>query len=117
MTVVFGPLWDAPVCEDATVFPEVPTHARCLHCHEHIAEGDQGLIRIYFGGATKPGYLVEHVNGCQLVAIHRECDLVNTVGHVFGVCPCTDYAGLGEHQPRKAARLLLERLDAARGAS
>jgi hypothetical protein len=40
---IFGPLWDAPVCEDAIGFP-TPVGTPCAGCGVPIEEKDSGLI-------------------------------------------------------------------------
>jgi hypothetical protein len=103
-TIVFGALWDAPICDDALLYPELPTHARCLRCHEQIAEGDQGFIRPYIG-ELDPEYLVDDD---YLTAVHRECDLTGIVGHMVGVCSCTGW----DTEARETGREVLRRVQA-----
>lgn len=70
----FGEKWDAPVTDDAAEIP-TPVGARCMHCREAIAEGDQGTVneggwvshkecslRGVMGGI---GHLVDHAFFCH----------------------------------------------------
>ncbi len=50
--------------------------------------------------------------GTQTVEpIHRECLMLSVIGHVFGVCSCTDYAGTTT--TREAALELARRVDSS----
>lgn len=106
-TLLFGAPWDAPVCEDATFLPEVPTYARCARCGELFVDGDQGMV-IPASGAIEPELLIGVRGGpgdAQLVGQHRECLLAATVGHTVGVCSCTGYG-----PTRAAGREVLRRV-------
>lgn len=69
----------------ATVYPEVPTYARCIRCSEQIRPDDRGFIRARVG-PVDADYLVgvgdDHIT---LTAIHRECDLADVIGPTVGV--------------------------------
>ena len=95
VTTIFGEPWDAPVCEGAAIFPEVPTYAACLLCGEHIKENDQGFIMpmaLAAGGEKRDAkYFVGGGDDYALIAEHRECNLSQTVGHMVGVCSCTGW--------------------------
>lgn len=107
--VFFGEPWDAPIIEDATQLPEVPTYAACLRCNDMIAEDDQGFVRPYIGSNLDPRYLVGMGPDYQLTAVHRECDLASVVGHAVGVCSCTGY-----DESRESAREVWRRVAAGR---
>lgn len=69
--------------EDADPYP-VPVGYACHGCGEPMREGDRGPMRVYF--CT--------INGKPMGSfepIHTECDLLETVGHQFGVCPCNGF--------------------------
>lgn len=104
-TMIFGEPWGAPVCSGATRLPEVPTYAVCLRCEEQLAEGDQGFLRPTLGGVDAK-FIVGGGNGFMLTAIHRECDLVDVLGHLVGVCGCTGW----DTQARATGREVLRRL-------
>lgn len=106
----FGEPWDAPILEDATRMPGVPTYAACLRCDEMIGPEDQGFVRPFVGGGLDPRYLVGVGPSYQLTAIHRECDLASVVGHAMGVCSCTGY-----DSGRESAREVWRRVRAAGG--
>lgn len=87
----FGEPWDAPAVEDGERFPETPTYVKCAGwCDEQVQEGDQGYLIPHLGGAD-PEYLVGVASGAVLTAIHRECLLASTVGHIVGVCVCRGF--------------------------
>lgn len=59
-----------------------PVGADCMRCHEPIRAGDRG------------GYLAEYGrDGCRPRPVHIECLQLSMVGHRYGVCGCTKYAG------------------------
>ena len=59
-----------------------PLGAECHRCHEPIREGDRG------------GYITV-VSATETVGrpLHRECAMLSIIGHSYGVCRCTNYAG------------------------
>jgi hypothetical protein len=94
--MIFGRPWDAPICDDAVRYPEVPTYADCLRCTERFTDGDSGVIMPHVGpvdarhvigvmGADRGG------TGYVLVGEHRECHMSGVLGHIVGVCPCTGF--------------------------
>lgn len=107
MTTFFGEPWDAPIIEDATQLPEVPTYAACLRCDEMIGEHDQGFVRPHVGDLPDLRYLVGVGLGYSLTAVHRECELASVVGHAVGVCSCTGY-----DESRESAREVWRRVRA-----
>lgn len=83
MSAYFGRPWGVPALEGAAWIP-TPTGAACLHCGEAIAGDDRGWLCA----------VVAVVDGEPLGSdayVHAECDLIGTLGHVFGVCSCTGY--------------------------
>jgi hypothetical protein len=102
----FGEWWDVPAMEGAVRVPETPTYARCLRCHEHFAEGDQGTLTPTIG-VVDPEYLVGVGSAFTITGQHRECSLAGIVGHMVGVCSCTGYG-----HDRTAAREVLRRVEA-----
>lgn len=105
-TIFFGPRWDAPILDDpdAVQLPETPTYARCLRCRELFAEGDQGYVTPYIGGGLDADFVVGHGEGAYLTAMHRECQLAGIVGHIVGVCSCTDWDPFDRETSREVAR-------------
>lgn len=55
-TLIFGELWDAPVCEDAISVP-TPTGTPCLWCKEAIEDGDRGLLMSVIRVGRRPSLL------------------------------------------------------------
>lgn len=86
--LTFGPAWDAPAYDEAERFPEIPTYARCLHCREFFVDGDQGFVMGHLGDLD-PEFLVGVGEEHKLSAMHKECLLASTHGHVVGVCGCS----------------------------
>lgn len=78
---LFGPWPNVPHAEDAH-FVEPPLGELCLTCNEPIREGEAGEIM--------PMIAEE---GTTLHPVHRECLILRIIGHNFGVCSCTNYAG------------------------
>lgn len=61
---------------------EPPLGTECLMCHEPIRAGESGgFVAVISSGGT------------TLRAIHRECEQLQVIGHLFGVCGCTEWAG------------------------
>jgi hypothetical protein len=99
----FGEHWDAPIVECA-IKVETPTGKVCYDCGEPVVDGDRGFVRAM-------SRLVGGEEVATVEAIHAECDLRETMGHMVGVCSCTDY------EPNRAtARLVWERTGELRGA-
>lgn len=107
VTIYFGEPWDAPVVDDATRYPEIPTYAKCIRCGEYFADGDQGLIMPMIGGAATD-LLIGIGDGYALVGEHRECNMSAVVGHLVGVCSCTGY----DICARDTSREVMRRVDA-----
>jgi len=107
--MLFGEPWDAPVCEGATFLPEAPDYARCTYCRDYFREGDQGVV-MPFLGETDPDYLIglsgpdREGQAGNLVGVHRECLLAQTVGHVYGVCECTGFPGTVRERAQEVMR-------------
>jgi hypothetical protein len=105
VTLIFGNLWDAPVCDDAV---RVPTpDVCCLNCSERIIGGDAGFITPTYAERMEPKYIVDGRGTRLLTATHRECSLIQYVGHMVGVCACTDW----DPQSREAALECQRRVD------
>lgn len=114
MTAYFGEPWDAPMIADDpdAVHADTPVGVRCLECDEPIAADDQGLLRPFMHGRLwhRPEWIVAPLGEqASVTAVHRECDMLGIVGHMVGVCSCTDYAGFGV-RGRAAAREVLARV-------
>ena len=121
--LIFGEPWDAPICDDATPYPEVPTYAACIYCGEQFEDGDRGVIMPHLG-AVDPRYLIGVAGADRdpaaaahfavgtltysLVGEHRECLLSSTAGHVVGACSCTGW----ETHTRATALEVQRRVDA-----
>lgn len=69
-----------------------------MNCRERIVRGDRGWMRAYAD---------ENVSG--VAPVHRECDLIDYLGHSFGVCRCAGY----DTRSRAAALLLWQRVASA----
>ena len=106
----FGDRWDAPMLDgvDCVQVP-VPTHLRCSDCRELIVEGDRGLLRPVLD-RDDAGEPVARES-----AIHVECDLLSTCGHVFGVCHCTMPADMSRREMALAALAALNEVRAREG--
>lgn len=88
-------------------FAPTPVGVPCLWCHEIVREGDTGEFMPCYGnpiGEEKRG-------GPQILPAHRECSMLGVIGHTYGICRCTDYAGFGDDR-RAAALELARRVDA-----
>jgi len=115
MTRYFGERWDAPIVADDpdALGCDTPVGVRCLECDEPIVQGDQGFLRPFMHGRgwQGEGWIVASLGEeASVTAVHRECDLLGIVGHMVGVCSCTDYAGFGV-RGRAAAREVQARVD------
>lgn len=78
--VYFGQPWGVPALDGATQAP-TPTGQPCATCGVPIAASDQGWLRPALraeGGRTV----------AEVVAQHRECELLGIVGQTFGACDC-----------------------------
>ncbi len=87
---LFGDWGDCPRAQGARFMP-TPIGEPCLVCRDLVARGDVGELVPDVG---------EHT--VTVRAVHRECLLLDVVGHTYGVCGCTNYAG----QPTKRAAAL-----------
>lgn len=96
--IIFGKLWDAPVCDDATQ-TDTPVGTHCLRCDEPIVQGDQGFVW---------PMVVGEIEDWTLTAMHRECFMSETCGHTVGVCTCTGW----DSHSRDAAKEVLRRVEA-----
>jgi len=90
MTMIFGSVWDAPICEGAVRVP-TPVRVFCLSCTERIVDGDQGFLHPTYAERMEPKYIVAGAGTRLLTAIHRECQLLHVVGHSVQVCTCTGW--------------------------
>jgi hypothetical protein len=91
---LFGDGWrGTPRAAEGAHYVAPPTHLACWVCGEQIHLTDSGEIMGSPDGA---------------VAMHRECGLLNVVGHVFRLCSCTDYGGLSK---REAGIVLAHRIE------
>jgi hypothetical protein len=107
MTMIFGQLWDAPICEDAIKVP-TPVRIFCLSCAERILAGDRGFLHPTYAERMEPKYVVAGTGSRLLTATHRECQMLHEVGHLVGVCRCTDW----DTNSREAALECQRRVDA-----
>lgn len=93
-TIYFGEAW-LPTQLDHQPQP-TPVGENCLSCTEPITDGDRGGWQAF----------TDHGDNPRTVPVHLECLPLASVGHEYGVCECTRYAG----QPtRRAAALELWR--------
>lgn len=79
-------------------YAKTPVGVPCFHCDEPIKPGDVGEFMPCHG-----------IDRLEILPIHRECLMLNVIGHTFGVCSCTDYAGTTT--TREAALELARRVD------
>lgn len=94
----FGERWDAPVCDPPAKQIPTPVGERCYRCNEAIIAGDQGHL---FGSVAADESL-------GTTAVHRECFLLDVVGHMVKVCSCTGW----DTTSRAAAREAIARVEA-----
>ncbi len=76
--LIFGELWDAPICEDTPTAP-TPVGEPCAWCEVPIADGDRGVIT--------PCLMADELP--KSLPWHRECYFRLTVGspaHLRGRC-------------------------------
>lgn len=94
VVTIFGVPWDAPMLDDPADVRVVPTPVgeRCVACAVPIVSGDRGVIMPLISGDGQ----------WQTCAMHTECQMVSTIGHLFGVCVCTY-----PDRPRRELGLLL----------
>lgn len=78
--MIFGGLWDAPICDDAIEVP-APVGLACLYCKEAIAKDDQGFMMLVMRAARESSLEPEHRN-CHLR------DVIGSVGHLRKQCSC-----------------------------
>ena len=88
--VRFGPHWKAWGDEGAdfrVLMVHTPLDETCYQCGEYFNEGESGeqMPRLWMQGETPPDP--------PFLWVHVECEMLGIVGHSFGVCNCTDYAG------------------------
>lgn len=96
---LFGDWERSPRADDAD-FIETPVGQKCLLCGEPVQEGDTGEMMATLG--------LLDVNGTGVSPCHRECLILNTVGHLVGVCNCTNYMGLSRRGAAVEAALRLD---------
>lgn len=103
----FGKLWDSPRFDfPRSVTPVqrgTPVGEACTECREAIAAGDRGEWVPRFASLAEPPVFAP---------VHFECQMLGLIGHSFGVCGCTSYAGAETR--RAAALVLLGRVNAGR---
>jgi hypothetical protein len=63
-----------------------PGHS-CPLCSEEIRDGDDVRPSVAISGTLETPRLA-------VVTLHRECLLLESVGHEVGLCACTGYAGM-----------------------
>lgn len=100
----FGGRWDSHLFEAAQcVQVQTPTGRDCVFCEHRIVDGDRGQ---YVGG-------VKEVDGAlvpTMEVFHIECQVLNTSGHMYGICGCT---GFDDKDPATRAALV-EAVDRSR---
>jgi hypothetical protein len=89
----FGPYWSAPATDDAP-HVDTPVGGRCIGCDEVVVQGDQGFVMGCYQADRTVIYR----------PIHRECELLELVGHSYGICSCNAYDGT---ENRRTGALLL----------
>lgn len=110
--IIFGELWDAPVCDDA-IEVDTPVGVHCLRCDEPVIDVDQGFMFPMAAGGVEDRYITRWrpfnaPEDCVTTAMHRECFMADTMGHTVGVCSCTGW----DSHSRAAAREVLRRVEA-----
>lgn len=93
MRKFFGEPWDAPIIDEA-IHVSTPAGGCCGCCREQIEEGDRGFILID-GSFT-----------------HAECEILNIIGHTYGVCRCTGFDESHASAQELWRRVFPERSDA-----
>lgn len=98
---LFGDWGDGPRARDpGVVFLGTPVGVPCERCETPIRMGDVGEYMRCIGTGD---------NGeNEILPVHRECLLMSVLGHLYGVCSCSDYLGLSQ---REAAIELARRVD------
>jgi hypothetical protein len=94
---LFGDWSGIPRGEEAR-YVETPVGYLCIECGERIEAADAGEMQPFL-----------KLDGVRWWAVHRECILLGIVGHQYGVCRCTDYAGAKTRH--EAALILTARMD------
>lgn len=106
----FGPPFDSPRFDPGggcvRVDVATPAGTPCLQCDEQVQDGDRGEMTTLFRSATETP---------EVHPVHTECQLLDMIGHSFGVCSCTGYGGKSTR--RQAALLLLEKINDGRARS
>lgn len=74
-----------------------PVGELCLICGQAISDGDAGLIVT----------AIDAQRESRRAPAHSECLLLGIIGHQFGVCNCTNYAGHGGNKRAAALDLAL----------
>lgn len=106
----FGEPWDAPILDgDNCIRVPVPRYLRCYDCQVPFVEGDRGLLRPILDLDDARNPVVREG------AIHTECDLLSTCGHVFGVCNCTMPKDMSRRDMALAALAALNKIRAQDG--
>lgn len=101
---LFGDWGRGPRASDPDVeYAPTPVGVPCFKCEEAIQPGDVGEFMPCHG-----------VGVMEILPIHRECLMLGVIGHTFGVCGCTDYAGT--ETTREAALELARRVDSSTAA-
>lgn len=94
MSMYFGRPWLAEHWDHQQ--KPTPVGELCAECKEPINDDDNGTWNV----------VTDHGDNPHTLPVHSECQPLSIVGHTYGVCWCTDYAG----QPtRRAAALELWR--------
>jgi len=93
------------VCDNAVLVPT--PDVCCLNCSERILDGDAGFITPTYAERMEPKYIVDGRFFFLWYGDHRECSLIQYVGHLVGVCACTEW----DPQSREAALECLRRVD------
>ena len=106
---IFGDLWDAPVC-DGKVAEPAPVGEPCISCREPIRPGDSGFMMAHYTTLDALDALDAPLDWRPQ---HKECSLLDVIGHEFGYCGCTEYLGLSEREAGRAvwAKVTGESLD------
>lgn len=91
----FGANWGAPMLEGA-VQDDTPVGAPCHTCREPIQLGDRGIWQML---------VTPHPLRALYRPVHAECQLMEVLGHSFGVCDCT-----GRPKDRHSALTLWRRV-------
>lgn len=94
---LFGDWGASPRASDPdVVILGTPVGVPCLLCDVPIRPGDVGE------------YMPNWRDVVTVDPVHRECLLLHVVGHLYGICSCSDHLGLSQ---REAAIELARRVD------